>query len=247
MNRTLTAALAVVFLANAAHAADLVVDIEQSPVAPVDLAAFDWSGAYIGGHLGYVSGQQSDNLPPLPEGGKPPLPQMPVEDKAGAALGGLHAGYNWQNGAFVYGLEADVDFTGLKRGKNFNTYYGNTSYSGSLFMESDVQASLRARAGLAIDSWLLYGAAGIAVARAEVSAVGNPNSITYPLVSDTNTHVGWTLGAGIETAFSLNWIGRVEARYTDFGAQAYDLGAFGEAVESRWRQTSVNVGLSYKF
>lgn len=247
MNRTLTGAALALILTSGAHAADLIVDVDQSVVAPVDLRLFDWSGAYVGGHIGYVSGQQSDNLPPLPEGGKDPLPQFPVEDQSGAWLGGLHAGYNWQSGGFVYGLEGDVDLTGLKRGKNFNTYNGNISLGGSLFMESDVQASLRARAGLAIDSWLLYGSAGIAVARAEVSAVGNPNSITYPLVSDTNTHVGWTVGAGIETAFSPNWIGRVEARYTDFGAQAYDLGAFGEAVESRWRQTSVNLGLSYKF
>ena len=247
MYRTLTVALAILSLTNAAHAADLMVDLEQSPVTPVNLDLFDWSGAYVGGHLGYVSGQQSDNLPPLPEGGKDPLPQFPVEDQSGAALGGLHAGYNWQSGAFVYGLEADVDFTRLKRGKNFNTYNGNLSLGGSLFMESDLQASLRARAGIAIDSWLLYGAAGVAIARAEVSAVGNPNSITYPLVSDTHPHVGWTVGAGIETAFSPNWIGRVEASYTDFGPEAYDLGAFGQQVESRWCQTSVNVGLSYKF
>lgn len=247
MKRTVTAAVVAVFLTSAAHAADLIVDVEQSPATPVDQQLFDWSGAYIGGHLGYVSGQQSDNLPPLPEGGKDPLPQFPVEDQSGAWLSGLHAGYNWQSGGFVYGLEGDVDFTGLKRGKNFNTYNGNISLGGSLFMESDLQASLRARAGLAIDSWLLYGAAGVAVARAEVSAVGNPQSITYPLVSDTNTHVGWTVGAGVETAFSPNWIGRVEARYTDFGAEAYDLGVFGHEVESRWSQTSVNVGLSYKF
>lgn len=247
MHRTLTAALAILSLANAAHAADLMVDVEPAPVAPVDFELFDWAGAYIGGHLGYVSGQQSGDLPPVPQGEKDPLPQFPVEDQSGAALGGLHAGYNWQNGAFVYGLEADVDFTGLKRGKNFNTYNGNISLGGSLFTESDLQASLRARAGIAIDSWLLYGAAGIAVAQVEVSAVGNPNSITYPLVSDTNAHIGWTVGAGIETAFSPNWIGRVEARYTDFGPEAYDLGVFGHQIESSWSQTSVNVGLSYKF
>jgi outer membrane immunogenic protein len=247
MNRTLTAALAVAFLTNAAHAADLMVDVEQSPVTPVDIALFDWSGAYVGGHFGYVSGQQSDNLPVPPGGGKPPLPQMPVEDKSGAGLGGLHAGYNWQSGVVVYGLEADVDFTGLKRGKTFNTYHNNHSYGGSLFMESDLQASLRARAGLAIDSVLLYGTAGIAVARGEVSAIGNPQAITYPLVADTNTHIGWTVGAGVEAAFSPNWIGRVEARYTDFGAEAYDLGVFGDEVESRWSQTSVNAGVSYKF
>lgn len=216
-------------------------------MTPVDLNLFDWSGAYVGGHLGYVTGQQSDNLPSLPEGGKTPLPQTPVDDNSGAALGGLHAGHNWQSGSFVYGLEADVDFTGLKRGKNFHTYYGNTTYSGSLFMESDWQASLRARAGYAVDSWLIYGTGGIAFARSEVSAVGNPNAAQYPLVSETNTHIGWTAGAGIEKALSANWIGRVEARYADFGSETYDLGAFGQEVESRWTQTSVNVGLSYKF
>jgi len=247
MNRLIAAAAAMICLSSATHAADLIIEPEPDLLTPVDIDLFDWSGVYVGGHLGYVTGQQSDNLPIPPEGGKTPLPQMPVDDNPGAAFGGVHAGYNWQSGSFVYGLEADLDFTGLKRGKNFHTYYGNTTYSGSLFMESDWQASVRARAGYAVDSWLIYGTGGVAFARSEVLAVGNPNPVQYPLVSGTNTHIGWTAGAGIEKAFAPNWIGRVEARYTDFGSETYDLGAFGEEVKSRWNQTSVNLGLSYKF
>lgn len=65
--------------------------------------------------------------------------------------------------------------------------------------------------------------------------------------SDSNTHVGWTVGGGIEKSFTPTMIGRLEVRYTDFGKKTYDLGAFGSSIKSEWNQTAVTVGLSYRF
>lgn len=251
MNRILAAAAAIFACSQAANAADMVVGNDAAAVAPIESGAFDWSGPYIGGHLGYGWSKWRDDMPPA-AGDKPPL-GVPdeVKDKSGTFIGGVHAGYNWQNGPFVYGVEGDLDYTKLDRGKFFYTQPGGSgsNQQGSLFMESDWQASLRLRAGYAVDTWLFYGTGGVAFAHAKLSTTDNPLGPRPAVVisSDSNTHIGWTVGAGIEKAFTPNWIGRIEARYTDFGSRTYDLGKFGDQVKSRWDQASVGVGLSYKF
>lgn len=109
------------------------------------------------------------------------------------------------------------------------------------------------RAGYAVDTWLFYATGGAALARGKFTASGDykgsePDSRYIPLTtSDSQTHIGWTVGAGIEKAFTPNLIGRLEARYTDFGSKSYNLGNFGEDVKADWHQATVSVGLSYKF
>ncbi len=154
-------------------------------------------------------------------------------------VAGLHAGRNWQRGSMVYGVEGDIDYAGIKGGADF-AYDGGVS--GHLSLRSDLQASLRLRLGYAVDRTLFYGTGGIALGQAKLEASSGGVS-----VSDSNTHIGWTLGAGVERAFSPKWIGRIEARYTDFGSKDYDLGAFGTGIRSGWSQTTLTFGLSYKF
>lgn len=101
------------------------------------------------------------------------------------------------------------------------------------------------RAGYAVDTWLFYATGGVAFAHAKFSLAYTWGETT---VSDKNTHVGWTVGAGIEKAFTPNLIGRLEARYTDFGKKTFDpFNSGGIAIRSDWHQASVTVGLSYKF
>lgn len=154
-------------------------------------------------------------------------------------LGGMHAGSNWQRGSIVYGVEADLDYTTLQGGTDF-AYPGGVT--GRLSFRSDWQGSLRLRAGFAKDTWLFYGTGGLAFGHATLTAASAGLSM-----ADNGLHVGWTVGAGIEKAFNQNWIGRVEARYTDFGEKGYDLGSLGNGVQSGWSQTSLTFGLSYKF
>ncbi|MDS1135995.1 outer membrane protein [Nitratireductor indicus] len=252
MNRILVAVAATFVFSHAANAADMIVNADPAAIAPIELDVFDWSGPYIGGHLGYGWGKHHDNMPPA-AGDKPPLGiPLAVKDRSGTFVGGIHAGYNWQDGPFVYGVEGDFDYTNLERGRFFYTTPegSNSSAQGSLHMETDWQASLRLRAGIASGTWLFYGTGGVAFGRAKLSVTGNPLPPGAPdpvLASDRNTHIGWTAGAGIEKAFTSHWIGRVEARYTDFGSKTYNLGRFGEKVKSHWDQATISVGLSYKF
>jgi outer membrane immunogenic protein len=212
-----------------ALAADAVV--EDVVVEPI----FIWTGGYVGLHAGYAWGRENDNLSEF----EPPASELVADEfDVDGFLGGIHAGYNWQSGSFVYGVEGDLDYADIEGGADFD--FGGDP--GHLSLESDWQASLRLRAGYAVDTWLLYATGGVAFGHAELE--GTAPGISE---SDDNTHVGWTLGAGVEKAFTPNWIGRLEVRYSDFGSEEYDLGVFGDSVEADWHQTAVTVGVSYKF
>lgn len=237
--------MAVALFAGSASAADLAPQAAE-PVAPV-ATLYDWTGPYVGLHAGYGWGRESDNQSrlfsaptPPSEGG--PLPTVPGDKfNMNGFVGGAHAGYNYQIQQFVIGAEADLDYAALKGSHNY-VYPGPAT--GRLRMKSDWQGSLRLRAGYAFDNLLVYGTGGVAFANGKLSDSGVLNGVPYAS-SNSNTHVGWTVGLGAEYAFTQNWIGRAEVRYTDFQKKGYDT-ANGR-VKAGWNQTTATLGISYKF
>ena len=108
--------------------------------------------------------------------------------------------------------------------------------SGAFSGNQDWSASLRARAGIALDQFLLYGTGGLAATGVEVSDA---------VSSDSNTHLGWTLGAGAETLLRDNITARVEYRYSDYEDKTYTLVT---GTSSGDLQThSVRAGVGVKF
>ena len=158
-------------------------------------------------------------------------------------IGGAHAGYNFQFGTFVVGIEGDVDFSGAEGDNDFRAN-GDVTTVGNLSLDVNWQASLRARAGVAVDRFLIYGTGGVAFADADLDFEGTVDDVAFDS-SDGQSFVGWTIGLGAEYAFTDNLLGRLEVRYTDFGDQDFDLD--GTTVNVDWTQTAVMAGISYKF
>ncbi len=176
-------------------------------------------------------------------------------------IGGVHAGYNLQTNQWVFGVEADIDASGLK-----GNFTGIEPYAGEfektvLDFRNTWQTSFRVRAGAAIDNFLFYMTAGIAFADAEIDQSGircdgafvgsvcSTSSVPFG-AADTNILTGWTAGAGAEVAIDPNWTARLEVRYTDFADATFDLvNPFNDPVEAdaSFDQTVVTVGLSYRF
>ena len=233
----LSTVMAVALFAGAASAADLAPQAVE-PVAPA-YTPYDWSGPYVGVHAGYGWGREDDNQSRL----FPNIQAGVAADKfdMNGFVGGAHAGYNYQIDQFVIGGEADIDYTDLK-GSHRYSYYGG-QVTGVLRMKSEWQGSLRLRAGYAFDNLLVYATGGVAFANGKLSDVGQFR--TAYASSDTNTHIGWTVGLGAEYAFTQNWIGRVEVRYSDFQKKGYET-ANGR-VKAGWNQTTATAGVSYKF
>jgi outer membrane immunogenic protein len=249
MRKLLMATAAAVLLSSPVLAADLA-PMPVEPAAPVYMP-FTWTGFYVGVHAGYAWGDEDDDLD-----GRFEEREIIVEGPAASFdvngfLGGAHAGYNVQFDSFVIGLEGDVDFSGADGDHEFSASDG--LITGNLSLDSNWQASIRARAGFAFDRTLIYATGGVAFADADLEFNGSDGVGDFDF-SDSQTFTGWTIGLGAEYAFTDNLIGRLEARYTDFGSPDFDLDGFddtfdvdGRDVNVDWTQFSVLAGISYKF
>ena len=138
--------------------------------------------------------------------------------------GGGYGGWNFQNNDIVYGVEGDLGYSGMKD-RNF----GYEAKQG-------VEGSARARLGYSFEPVLAYVTGGVAATNAEVKGPGG---------DDSNTHVGWTAGAGVEGFITDKIIGRVEYRYSDFGKKDYSFG--GQTFENDLKTQDVRVGVGLKF
>jgi outer membrane immunogenic protein len=231
VRKSLLASAALFLFPLAAHAAD--------KVAEAPPTGFTWQGPYIGAHAGFGWGTEHDDQSRFFPTGPGPGDRYNLD----GFIGGVHAGYNWQLGSLVYGLEADLDASNIKGGTNFD--YGG--YSGRLSFRNDIQGSARLRVGYALDRTLIYGTGGVAFAHGELTERPDGGGGIY---RDDRTHVGWTIGSGVEYAFTDNWIGRLEGRYTSFGNRGYNMsdpGFSNYIYKVKFDQAVVNVGLSYKF
>src|SRR5690606_34280780 len=123
-------------------------------------------------------------------------------------LGGIYVGYNYQfTNNVVLGVDADFAWTGAD---DSVTVAG----IGALDTELDWEGAVRARLGYAVDRFLPYIAGGVAFGKLDGEVFDTTGA---SLVSGDETNAGWTLGVGLEYAFTDNFIGRAEYRYTDFG------------------------------
>jgi outer membrane immunogenic protein len=206
------------FVSTAAFAADAVY-VDPAPVAPIEeVAVFSWTGGYIGIQGGYVwTGAELDDGTDI------------LDDEFNGGMVGGFVGYNWQSGAFVFGGEADL-----------NAVFNDETFEflgEEVDVGTDYLASIRGRVGYAWDRTLLFGTAGVAFT--EASAEATIAGIDFDA---SESFVGWTIGAGLEYAFTDNWLLRGEYRYYDFGNE--EIGEF-ENVDLDFN--TVSIGVAYKF
>jgi outer membrane immunogenic protein len=230
-----TAAFAAVIAANAAFAADLPArPAYKAPImAPV---AFSWTGCYIGADVGYAWGRDRDTetFNGAVTRFSPGSDATPNGVKAGG-----YVGCNWQvQGPFVLGLEGDGEWSNLTGSTNF----ANTAD----FYETRIQGqgSVRGRIGYAVDRVLFYATGGVAFAGVTEHDVA-PGAGLFE--DHSTTRVGWTVGAGVDYAFTNNLIGRVEYRYADFGTFSYTSNLFGTNESHKITENVVRAGLAWKF
>ncbi|HWK95033.1 MAG TPA: outer membrane protein [Pseudolabrys sp.] len=142
--------------------------------------------------------------------------------KPSGVLGGLTGGYNWQSGQFVLGGETDLQISGAD--DTFAPYKFSNPWFGTL----------RGRVGMAWNNILVYVTGGIAYGGLK----GDSGAL-----SESKTHVGWTLGTGVEFGLAQQWSAKIEYLYADLSNRTYSITGVGNGLENNL----IRVGVNYRF
>ena len=188
-----------------AHAADMNYGARAPYTVNQPLNAYSWAGPYLGANLGYAWGSVHNN-PTKPSG----------------FVGGVQAGYNWQSGPVVFGVEGDIQATGA------NETFAPWKFSNPWF------GTVRGRVGYAFNNIMFFGTGGL--------AFGELRGETFGL-SETHTNAGWTVGAGTEFGLTQNWSAKIEYLYVDLANSNFTI----TGASNGYRFGVLRAGVNYRF
>jgi outer membrane immunogenic protein len=255
MNKSLNAVvLLAVLTGTPALAADMALKAPPPP-AP----AYSWTGFYMGLNLGYSFGNERTNWTVAG------VPVGTTSAKMDGILGGGQAGYNWQSGSWVLGIEADIQGTG-ERGTStisrsvttdpcFPVAVCPITTTAALSNQEKLSwfGTVRGRLGVTpTDRALIYATGGLAYG--EVQTIGSETVAGATLAGSTNTtHAGWTVGGGVEWALwgSNNWTAKVEYLYVDLGTVNNTFAGIAPftpiSTSAHITDNVVRAGINYRF
>jgi opacity protein-like surface antigen len=188
--------------------------------APIAAPTYNWSGFYIGANFGGGWSNGSLNIAGnSPYGGFTEF------------IGGVEAGYNYQAGHLLFGVEGDFD------GASFNHPALPVATLGSV--NQHWVSTLAGRVGFVDDRWLVFAKLGGGWVQSNAT-VNLPGSSW----SGSNTNSGWLLGGGIEYGFKPHWTVKLEY---DYLALSNWTSATVPAVQLNHDLQMVKAGINYKF
>ncbi|MCC6888580.1 MAG: porin family protein [Hyphomicrobiales bacterium] len=206
----------------------------KAPPPPV-VVLYNWTGCYIGGHVGWAWGDKkvSDEY-----GIEVPAYNHDVD---GFLVGG-QVGCNWQTDRWVFGIEGQASWADLEGSSG-------ADYNGDAFRtDGDIIGSFAGRIGYAFGATgqtLVFVKGGLAFVH-ERFGVGYPG---YEYLSSKDLRWGWMIGGGIEQALGGNWSVKAEYNFNDFGKDSHDLCYNGSCYiyELKQHVHVVKFGLNYRF
>ena len=259
-----------------AQAADL--PTRKEAPAPIFVPPpFTWTGFYVGVNAGGIWRTGGNNNWNLYAPAAPYLYSYWPSGNSGGSnsgfIGGGQAGYNWQTGAWVFGVETDFDGSTLSRSRNvigptflipagFPGAGTNDWFAANSKISLDWLGSTRGRIGFVAtpdNRLMFYGTGGVAYGggTGHLNFYDNATGLYLSSNSGDQSRVGWTAGAGVEYAWTNNIIIGAEYLYFNLGSKtisAYPLAVtspiFGPLYASAKVNFDANVvraRISYKF
>lgn len=225
----LTTALAgaLALSAGSVFAADLIIE-EPAYVEPV-VSGGNWDGLYLGAFVGAGWGHADHTNSGFDEDGAD-------ADLSGWLLG-VKAGANFTlSGNIVVGVVGDVAWSDI------SGTYADAPVIGDSTNTINWQGSLRGILGMDAGAFMPYLTAGLAVANATHEV-----EFFEPELSVDATHVGWTVGAGVEMAVADNISLNLEYRYSDYGSQEYDHESMFDPPEFDLSTHAITAGVNFRF
>ncbi len=198
----------------------------------------DWTGFYLGVHGGYGWGDTTF-------AGRPALNARPQ-----GGLGGVQAGYDWQFGPVVAGVESDLSRADIRQSSVTSNVLTIFQTGAHLPLAREIKfddlATVRARLGyVVLPGVLAYATAGGAWGHSSGTFWGVGGSFADTWNPDG---FGWAAGAGIEYRLTAHLLLRGEYLHYGFSSFSYDRGHIDPVTVNG--ATSIDIaraGLSYKF
>jgi outer membrane immunogenic protein len=234
-----------------AQAADMGVPSRSYYPAPPPPAIYDWTGFYVGGHIGGGMLVDSVSQNGVSPGGFNLVGSGNL--RPAGVIGGAQIGANYEFAPWVVGVEGswtDSAITG-------NTLFGctgpcligaATGIGQERFTSHALWfAALTGRVGYAANDWLFYAKAGGGWMRVtyteDLLTFGGVTAGTQDI---TDNRTGFTVGVGVELGLVENLTGKIEYDFYDFGSKNYNFNAITPVSVSSNLHTII-VGLNYKF
>jgi len=231
---------AVAFVATAASAADLPSRVAPAPIVAA-VPVFTWTGFYVGVNAGYGWNTNDNGTFVDPVTGV----VVNGSDDDGGFVGGAQVGYNYQIGAFVLGVETDIQYADHIGGRDRGFVPGVAGFRDD--SDGNWFGTVRARAGVAFDRALIYVTGGLAygdIASGRSVFVDPVTGDTF-FGSESDVNTGWTLGGGVEYAFTNNLTAKVEGLYVNLDTEDNVFGFSGNRDNTEFGV--IRAGLNFKF
>ena len=195
----------------------------KAPVNKTPIAAppYNWSGFYVGANFG--GGWTNGSL------------NIPGNNFYGGItefIGGVQAGYNFQAGHLLFGIEGDIDWA------SFNHPALPVPTLGSV--SNRWMSTVGGRVGLVNDRWLVFAKLGGGWVHSDAT-VNVPGS---PIWNGSSTNGGWLIGGGIEYGFKAHWTVKLEYDYlalSNWNSATVPVVALSRDVQM------IKAGINYKF
>jgi high affinity Mn2+ porin len=243
MKKLLTTGLSLATLVGKVAAADL------PGKAPPQLPAYDWTGFYVGGHMGYAWG--NSNWSTTGASGAFSLAQpIDVFSETGSFYAGLQAGYDYMlPNRYVIGVEGDASFPSFPNLSGISIGGISTLSTAAIGLESYSETALafgtlRGRIGYAPGNWLFYATGGFAWSYNQATLTQLVSGVTdMPFL----WRLGWAAGFGIEAPVAPHWTARLEYLFTDYGNSNVFFANAGQRFTSDLSLQELRAGLNYQF
>jgi high affinity Mn2+ porin len=198
---------------------------------------YDWTGFYVGGHVGYTRGSAHAEL--IDPAGNPGASDF--TSSFGSLSGGVQVGYNQLfSSRIVLGVEADASFLNYLAADD--VAWSRLTPRADVSQKIDYMATLRGRLGYAFPRWLIYATGGFAWSLGRF--LENPG-VVDDIDKALHLYKGWAAGAGAEFVVAPSWTAKLEYLYRSFGREDV-LFPSGIAPSSSFDIHAIRLGLNYR-
>jgi high affinity Mn2+ porin len=224
---------------------------QAAPVSYGLPSAYDWSGFYVGAHLGYAWGRSNwSEAPDFISDSFSLAKPIDAFQNTGSFFAGLQAGYDHMlPNRVVLGVIVDASAPSFRDQDRISiggmSLFTSASLGPQTFSETVLTfGTVRGRVGYAPGNWLFYATGGYAWTfnQSTVNQLGSG-----PTDSPLSWRFGWAAGGGVEFPIKPHWTASLEYLYTRYGHTGTFFPNAGQGYDSDFPLQQVRLGLNYRF